>query len=114
MSQYTSHQGAVHVGGIQYQFNRDLRWAVGHKDGEVFVVEAGTPFDVSVPWSLRWLISPHDHRYHKAAALHDEMLKKGWSRATAAAEFFNALKADDVKGIELWAMFLGVVVVTVR
>ena len=114
MSQYTAHKGAVHLGGIKYHFEFDLAWAVGHPNGELFIVKAGTSFDVSVPWQLRWLISPHDPRYHKAAALHDEMLKRGWSPSVAAAEFFEALKADGVRGLELWAMYLGVVYWTVR
>ncbi len=42
------------------------------------------------------------------------MLKQNWSRVTGAIEFFKALKTDGAIGVEISAMYKGVVVVTVR
>ncbi len=69
---------------------------------------AGFRVDVSVPIPLRWLFSPHDPRFLKAAALHDHMLNEGWNRIEAAGPFERALAAD---GTSLWrrlVMFLAV------
>ncbi|MEI4262780.1 DUF1353 domain-containing protein [Roseovarius sp. D0-M9] len=102
MSDYTSIVGWCEpIGGIRYRSRRDLKWAVGHpRSGFVFVVPAGRVFDVSIPRALRWIFDPHDPRFLKAAALHDEMLMTGWARVTAAAEFHEALRAD---GVGRWA-----------
>jgi hypothetical protein len=48
---------------------------------------------------FRRLFDPKDHRFMKAAALHDWLLDRDWSRLTAGAIFHNALQAD---GVVLW------------
>lgn len=101
MSAYTeAGQWAVPVGGILYRAERPLMWEIGYKgSGYLVTVSKGTIFDVSIPRGLRWLFDPHNPAYLKAAALHDELLRRGWARTTAGAEFHEALKAD---GVALW------------
>ena len=109
MSKYTNYIGVKRTGGIEYELTEDLVWHIGHVTGPEYRVPKGFKFDVSIPKMLQWLFNPHERAYHKAAAMHDDMLNKNWSRITAGAEFYDALKAD---GVKLWRrvlMFLGVV-----
>jgi hypothetical protein len=110
MSSYTrSTRWAAHVSGIRYRSLEALVWSVGHSgSGLLFVVPAGREFDLSVPWWARLFIDPHDQRYLKAAALHDEMLAAGWSRTEAAGSFHEALRADGAGLLERLSMFLAV------
>lgn len=107
MSKYTK-PGSWHklVEGILYTNTKPLTWEVGSKGSNLFVtVPTGTMFDVTVPWVFRWLFDPHDERYLKGAALHDELLRIGWDRATSGAIFHEALKADKVaawKRLIMW------------
>lgn len=96
--------------GIDYVVAVPLVWEVGRVgSGLKVTVPQGRTFDVSVPWALRWIVSPHDPRYLKAAALHDEMLDQlGWSRVTAAAEFHEALRSEDVGRFRRLVMWLAV------
>lgn len=99
MSKYTAAlDWCKPVGGILYTSTKPLVWEVGVVgSGFVVTVPAGRTFDVSIPRGLRWLFSPHDPAFLKAAALHDELLHvKGWSRDSAAGEFHRALCADGV------------------
>lgn len=110
MSAYTDHFGfAEPVGGIEYRLLADLDWRIGHEGGPLYRVPAGFVFDVSFPRWTRWLLDPHRHEYHKASAIHDHMLKAGWSRITSGAEFHNALKADGVPRLARAVFFLAVV-----
>ena len=108
MSDYTSHLGATRLSGILYRLDTPINWHIGHAEGPLYTVPSGFEFDVSVPKIFRWVFNPHRKDFHKAAALHDHMLKSGWSRATAASEFYNALKADNVEFITRFVMFISV------
>jgi hypothetical protein len=132
MSAYThAEDWCLPVGGILYQSIRPLLWEVGVMgSGLIVTVPAGTVFDVSIPqpkprpdewrhlpfWAIRQVttkilnrvFSPHDPHYLKAAALHDEMLRRGWARTTAGAEFHEALKADKVAIWRRLVMWLAV------
>jgi len=97
------------VGGIVYVATKPLSWEVGVKgSGLVINVPEGALFDVSIPVGLRWLFDPHNPAYLKAAALHDEMLLRGWARTTAGAEFHEALRADKVSAWRRLVMWLAV------
>lgn len=86
-----------------------LLWDIGRKaSGFTYVVPVGFVFDVSVPPALRWLISPEDPHFLKAACLHDHMLRHGWDRRTAGAVFHEALAADGVGRALRLAMWLAV------
>ena len=101
MSTYTKAiDWCVPVGGILYKSIKPLTWEIGTLGSGLSVtIPEGSVFDVSIPKGLRWLFNPHNQHYLKAAALHDEMLRRGWSRITAGAEFHEALKSD---GVTLW------------
>lgn len=108
MSRYTRHDGVLHVEGIRYALISPLVWHIGTESGPAYTVPGWFEFDVSVPRPLWFAFNPNDPRYFKAAALHDHMLKAGWSRITAGACFHNALKADGVPAWRRVAMFLAV------
>lgn len=96
--------------GIQYVTTHPINWDVGRKgSGFTYTVPAETVFDVSIPTVFRWCFDPHDKRFHKAACLHDAMLRDGWPRSTAGAEFNEALRADGVGKWTRFVMFCAVV-----
>lgn len=106
MSAYTAADVAFeHVGGIRYRQRGRTSWEIGYKgSGHFEHVEDGTVFDVSIPRLLWRFFDPHDQRFFKAAALHDELLKRGFDRVTAAGAFNQALKADGVSAARRLAM----------
>ena len=86
-----------------------IEWEVGCRGSELRVsVPARTLFNVSTPPGLRWLVSPHDQRFMKAAALHDHLLAQGWDRLTAGAIFAEALRAERVPSPLRLIMWLAV------
>jgi hypothetical protein len=98
------------AGGEKYRSIIPLRWHIGRKgSGYVYEVPAGFLFDVSIPWALRLIFSPHNPRFLKAAALHDHMRHvENWNRRTSGAVFHEALMADGVKAPTRLAMWLAV------
>ena len=110
MSQYTRPgDWCEPAGGILYRSIAPLTWEVGTAGSGLAVsVPVGVTFDVTIPRGARWLFNPHDPRYLKAAALHDELLRRGWDRATAGAVFHAALKADGVARWRRPVMWLAV------
>jgi hypothetical protein len=94
-----------------YLTTDELVWEIGRiGSGLYFFVPVNTPFDVSIPRGLRWLYSPLNPRYLKAAALHDYALASGWDRVSSAALFNDALKANKVGGLERLSMVIGVII----
>ncbi len=112
MSTYTESETWVRPKGLaqgRYETDGFLEWELGRKGSDLWViVPKGFVFDVSIPCGLRWLFDPHDHRFLKAAAIHDWLLRLGWDRTTAAAVFHEALKADGVSKRTRLVMFLAV------
>ena len=108
MSAYTaSSEWCEPVGATGfYRVVDPVIWEVGAKGSGLLVhVPKGSVFDISVPRALRWILSPHDRRVLKAAALHDYLLGRGWDRVTAAAAFHDAMAADGVgrrRRLGLW------------
>lgn len=95
--------------GTYYKTTQPLIWELGYVgSGQFHTVPAGEVFDVSFPWFSRWLLSPHNPRYLKAAALHDHMLIMGWDRPTAGGVFHAALKVEGVRAPVRMAMFFAV------
>ncbi|WP_061930097.1 DUF1353 domain-containing protein [Aureimonas sp. AU22] len=94
------------LGGIQYRQHGATHWEIGRKGSNYwFEVDDGTLFDVSIPAGpLRLIFDPHDPRYLKAAALHDELLRQGFDRVTAAGAFNQALNADGVSAARRFVM----------
>ena len=63
----------------------------------VSTAPAGYPFDASIPWFLRWIISPHDPRVRRASLYHDWLLHNAkWRRELADAVFVTTLIEDGV------------------
>ncbi|WP_072856240.1 DUF1353 domain-containing protein [Loktanella atrilutea] len=111
MSAYTDvSDWCVRIAGSDtYRITKPLVWDVGMKGSGLSVtVRVGVIFDVSIPTPVRPLFSPHDPRYLKAAALHDDLLVRGWDRLTAAAIFQDAIRADGVGPMRRLAMWLAV------
>ena len=98
--------------GSRYYVNlEEVRWAVGYKENPlVEVIPAGTPFDVSVPWFLGWLFDRHNEKYFLASLLHDEFLRRGYDRVTAAGAFNHGLKKSGVPYATRFFMTLGVAI----
>lgn len=97
--------------GSSYITTKQVAWEIGRKGSGLWLrVPAGFVFNMSIPYPLRWLWSPHDPRYLKAAALHDFALADGWDRVSAAAAFSEALKASGVSWFTRLVMVLGVIV----
>ena len=116
MSPYTQHIQTTHLGGIRYRLDAPLLWELGEVgSGDFITVPQGFVFDVSIPWWVRRAFDPHDLRYRKAAALHDHLLSKpNYSRAMAAAVFYDALKADGASAFRRAVMTMAVIFKTVR
>jgi hypothetical protein len=90
------------VGGIDFETTKELRWEIGRPGSGVWMpaVPPGFRFQASIPRPLRWLWSPLDRRYLRAACLHDyglHVLK--WDRVSAAAPFASCLQED---GVHRW------------
>lgn len=95
--------------GRRYIVTRPFSWEIGKLNSGLIVnISVGTPFDVSVPLLLRFAFNPFDVRFLKAAALHDELLRRDWNRVTAAAVFNEALSAEKVSKPKRFAMWLAV------
>lgn len=90
-----------------------LKWEIGKLgSGLFFDVAPGFISDLAtIPIWARPFFNPADPLFAKAAILHDAMLADpDFSRVTAAAEFFEALRADRVS--EWRAMIMGLAVLT--
>lgn len=99
-----------HIGGIDFETTAPLRWEIGAKgSGDWLEVPEGFRFQTSIPRGLRWLFSPMDRRYLRAACLHDYALHvRGWDRVSAAAPFATALR-DEVNEWKALAFTIAVI-----
>lgn len=89
-----------------YVLDDVMTWAVGKKNsGFDLQIEPGTRFDISVPHWLEWLQSPHDHALLPCAAVHDELLNRGFDAAFASSEFRRAAIARGVHKGRAWVLF---------
>ena len=117
MSAFTEFNGYEPAGGINYRLTANLVWEIGWKgSGKALVIPAGTVFQSSVPIAARWIVSPHHKPWLLASAVHDEMLKRGYSPARAAGEWYEAVKAfadQDSKRRLAKPALVGIVVWTV-
>lgn len=106
MSRFSVFDAFWNVEGIDYLTDEYVEWDISHKGSDwVLRIAKGTPFNLSVPKLLRWLISPHNRQMLPAALVHDELLKMGADIAFASAEFRRALRARGVNGLVAWALF---------
>lgn len=98
----------TYISGIEYKMDQELVWTIGSPTGPTYSIPQDYVFDISVPWFLRWIYSPHNRAFMKAAALHDHMLESGWDRLTAGAQFHEALRSDGVGRFRRLTMWLAV------
>lgn len=96
----------ISKGSLRYDLGSPTQWEIGRKGSGYYVaLEPGRSFDISVPWFLRWLLSPHDRVVLLAAKLHDQLLEDGFDQAFASSEFRRALRARGVNGFYAWLLF---------
>ena len=117
MSQLSARAQFMPIGGIEYKPVKPFSWDVGWEfSGNTIIIQA-VPFESSVPWALRWVVSPHHKPWLLAACVHDAMLAMNHPPATAAAEWLVAARAmqkyDTKKHLVLPA-FHGICLATVR
>lgn len=94
-------------GTAKYHLDAPLLWRIGAKHSEwELVIPAGTIFDITIPCYARLFLSPHDPKILPAAAVHDELLKRGFDPAFAAAEFRRAARARGCSPFWGWVLFL--------
>ena len=110
MRPFTSKEDwCIRLKGTEYLVEVPISFDLGLKNsGFTYVVPKGFLFEVSVPKGLRWVLSPHNPKYLKAAAIHDHMLESGWDRPTAGGVFQAALKVSGVGSARRLAMFFAV------
>lgn len=62
-----------------YGIHRGFEFHSGRADSGLFVrCKAGFRYDgTSIPWALRWLISPNDPELLQCAAIHDKIYRTG-------------------------------------
>lgn len=108
MSAYTISLAASPRANGEWILIAPLPWEIGYKGSGLRIeIPAGFKSDLaSIPVWARSVFDRGDSRYAKAAMLHDYMLKLGFDRITAAAEFHSALRASRVKAWRRLIMFL--------
>lgn len=98
----------------KYELTKDLHWELHFKDsGKWLHIDAGTQFDISVPWYFWWFLSPNNRRYLLAAVVHDEILIRGFDPAFAAFEFMKAMRARAHNDWRIKPSLMGVIFHTV-
>jgi len=58
------------------------------------IIPHGFEFESSVPRGLRWVLSPDDPRFLKAAAVHDWLLENGYQTDFADSQWRDAARSD--------------------
>lgn len=100
MSKYTDYDIVlIEPEGELWKLAAPLYWDIGTKGSKYTInIPTGFVFDgPTIPWWARTIFKQSDGRWWKASAVHDYLLtQKDFSKATAAAEFYNALVADGV------------------
>ena len=99
----------IRLRGTKYLSSEPISFDLGKLGSNLtYVVPSGFEFDVSIPRGLRFILSPHNPKYLKAAAIHDHMLKANWDRPTAGGVFQAALKVSGVSSSTRLTMFFAV------
>jgi len=117
MSKATEFTGFQHVDGTDYKYvlTDTLYWDIGIEgSGWTLEIPNGFKFDSSVPWFLRWLVSPNYEPWLLAACVHDYLLANSFDYAFAAGEWYRAARAKDPTGFLVTLAYYGVSFWTVR
>ena len=113
MIQFSTFDAFKRVSGTEktYQLEAPLNWDIGKKgSGWSLLITPGTTFDISVPRLFEWALSPHNRRVLPAAAIHDELLRRGHDSAFASSEFRRALIARGYLHWRAWGLFLATLI----
>lgn len=115
MSDFTNFENFEHVADSYkiYRLKSPLIWDIG-AEGSNWRLEIakGSTFDISVPRLLEWVLSPHDRRVLPAAAVHDELLRRGFDIVFASAEFRRAIIARGLNRLWAWLLFFATLIWT--
>lgn len=76
----------------------------------ILEIEAGREFESSVPFSLRWLWSPDDPFFLKAALIHDVLLEKGSRGFEADSQWRAAALSDDAPALKTGLAYFGMII----
>jgi len=107
-SKFTAFSPLSGVEGADYQLDEPLTWEIGRKgSGFKLELEKGYKFNLSVPWFLSWLLSPHNKKVLLAAAVHDKLTELDYDIAFSSAEFRRAAIARGYNPVGAWALFIG-------
>ena len=108
MKNFTSlvREDLKHLEDTDYCSTEDIVWEIGTKGSLlILMVVKNTPFNVSVPKWLTWLVNPHNTDLLFASALHDEALKKDYHPTIASGIFMRALRARGMGAFKSWLFF---------
>ncbi|PIE13834.1 MAG: hypothetical protein CSA70_03715 [Rhodobacterales bacterium] len=88
-------------GARGYVTTRAVFWSLMWK-GSPYVLEIppGREFESSVPRALRWVWSPDDPQYLKAALIHDTLLESGSRWIEADSQWFAAALSEDAPRVK--------------
>lgn len=85
----------VRGGARGYVTTAPVNVSIGKSGSGWFLsIAPGREFESSVPRLLRWILSPHDPRFLRAALIHDHLLETGHRPFFAAGEWHAAARAD--------------------
>ena len=106
MSNFTRFENFHLLEGSKYIANSDTVWHIGKKYSNWYLkLEAGKPFDISVPRGLGFIQSRHDRDVLMAAWVHDRLLEMGFDKPFASSEFRRACIARGVGTFRSWMLF---------
>ena len=93
-----------------YKLDKELVWQIGSKtSGWYLRVPVGTEFESSVPFVLRWILSPADPAFLKAACVHDYLLENGYTRAFADSQWLEVNLSEHTPKLKTKLAYLGMV-----
>ena len=98
----------VKGGSREYVVVRSFGWWIGMKDsGWMLEIPVGKEFESSVPWWLKWVFSPDDPFFLKAAAIHDALLEMGTRNLFADSQWIEAAMSDHAPALRTWFAYFG-------
>jgi len=81
-------------GSRGYVLQDRFSWNIGKPNSSLVIhIPKGYEFESSVPVFLRWVLSPDDPLFLKAACIHDYLLENGYSRPFADTQWLDAARS---------------------
>lgn len=95
---------------------KDIDWTVGGKHSDhIVTIPHGFQFESSVPWFLRWIVSPYNEKFLLSACIHDYLLEeKKYESLAAAAEWHSAAKKSGAGFFSRVSMFIFIALFTLK